>query len=160
MCSMITLVGVESTLGVIRDNSADEELEVRARVKTGIKKIKARDSTNGSHRPISRIITITDPNNVTVRGTIPVEKAYLDEEARPEEVVIDRFGNTAVSQLNIDTHAKVILSKDTIAQVLDYARHRMEDTSISMTLAGETFDSIILSLLNEVKKKQRKKHYL
>lgn len=80
------------------------------------------------------------------------EKALLkqrEDTEKPGETV-DKFGNTSVTKINAETHNKVVLSKETIKQLMEYGRKD------EWTLVTDSFDEIIVRLLRQVQKKRKR----
>ena len=69
---------------------------------------------------------------------------------KAEQLVLDRFGNTGELKINSETHSKIVLSHETIKQLIDYPRKD------EWSLIDDSFDSIIKGLLDFGQKRNRR----
>lgn len=73
------------------------------------------------------------------------------ESEKAEPIIKDRYGNiTSVTKTNSQTHQKMVLSKETIKQLMEYGRKD------EWTLVTDSFDEIIVRLLHQVQKRNRR----
>lgn len=168
MCSMNSKKGGQIILGILMERSESRRyLARRAKIRQGIfqrEKVKSLDDSNkGYHRPSSKII-IDKPKPIS-RYNYDAEKEFIEEETKPEQVILDSDGTSRLlpGQLNINNYKKVILSLETIDQVIEYAKSRPRDPHLIikghieaeiMSPDMETFDDLILLILRDAKRKQ------
>jgi hypothetical protein len=74
------------------------------------------------------------------------------EDTERAEPVVNVQGQTEVSPFNSTTHQKIILSRETVRHLVDYARDGYKFTSIE-----DSFDDTILDLLSCCQKKKMKR---
>lgn len=73
---------------------------------------------------------------------------------KPEVVVLDTSGNKGELRIDADTHSKIVLSNESIKQLISYAKKGDEWAMLGTT----SWDDIIQMLLRQCQKKKKSRY--